>query len=354
MSLSHIRGGLGSSSPAARCGWLLILALLVTAFPSSVVASESSEIDLESIFFGGREPQSLAELQAMERHQQELAKKAVACTVGIIVGSAHGSGVIISPDGYVLTAAHVGGVPNRAARVVLPDGRQVRGKTLGAYRTLDAGLMKIEEPGPWPYAEMASAEEPLRIGQWCLVTGHPGGYQEGRSPVVRLGRILLTDRFAITTDCTLVGGDSGGPLFDMEGRVIGINSRIGRLLTANMHVPINAYQETWDRLVKSEEWGHFPGTGPFIGVRGDTEAANARLAEVYPGTPAAQAGLQPGDVILKFAEKVVSDFSSLQLLVNDTQPGDKVQIELRRGEQELTLELVVGQQRSPSRLELEP
>ena len=350
MSRTHFRGGLGfSSHKTGFAVLLLILSLMVSAVPPSVAASERAEIDLERVFSGERDPRSLAELQAMERHQRELAEQAVACTVGIIVGSAHGSGVIISPDGYVLTAAHVGGVPNRSARVVLPDGRQVRAKTLGAYRTLDAGLMKIEDPGPWPYAEMASPEDPIQVGQWGLVTGHPGGFQDGRAPVVRLGRILLTDRFAITTDCTLVGGDSGGPLFDMEGRVIGINSRIGRLLTANMHVPINAYQESWDRLVKSEEWGHFPGTGPFIGVRGETDAADARLAEVYPGTPAAEAGLQAGDVILKFGEKAVTDFSSLQLLVNDSQPGDQVQIELRRGDSQLTLELVVGQQRSPSR-----
>jgi serine protease Do len=327
---------------------VLVLALATSATPVPVLAAERSEVDLERIFFDGGEPRSLAELQAMERHQQELAQDLVACTVGIVVGAAHGSGVIISEDGYVLTAAHVGGVPNRAARFILPDGRQVRGKTLGLYRTLDAGLMKIESPGPWPFAEMAAADDPIKTGQWCVVTGHPGGFQEGRAPVVRIGRVLLTDRFAITTDCTLVGGDSGGPLFDMNGKVIGINSRIGRLLTANMHVPINAYQETWDRLVKSEEWGHFPGTGPFIGVRGATDATNARLSEIYPGTPAEQAGLKIGDVIVKYDGRPVTDFASLQLLVNDSRPGDKIQIEVLRGDRELTLELVVGQQRSPS------
>jgi serine protease Do len=279
----------------------------------------------------------------MQQHQQELAKRLVQCTVAVVVGSAHGSGVIISEDGYVLTAAHVAGTPNRRATVILSDGRQVRATTLGCHLTLDAGLMKITDAGPWPYAEM-SEQDTARQGQWCLVTGHPGGFQEGRPPVVRIGRVLTTDRFAVTTDCTLVGGDSGGPLFDMDGKVIGINSRIGRDLTANLHVPVAAYRESWDRLAKGEQWGHFPGTGPVIGVRGNQDANQARIVEVYPGTPAEKAGIKSGDVIVKFNGRAVTDFSSLQLLVNDCQPGDKVKVELLRNDRRVLLDLEVGRQ----------
>ena len=158
----------------------------------------------------------------------------------------------------------------------------------------------------------------------------------------RLGRVLLTDRFAITTDCTLVGGDSGGPLFDMDGKVIGINSRIGRPLTNNMHVPIAAYRENWNRLVLGEACGHLPGTGPYIGVQGDASSGVAKIAHVFPGTPAEQAGIKPGDVIIEFAGKPVTDFESLQMHVNDSQPNDKVRLKLRRGQQVIELELVIG------------
>jgi serine protease Do len=302
--------------------------------------SAASAVDLERIFAGG-EPKSAAELRAMEKHQQELAKKLIPCTVGIVVGPAHGSGVIVSEDGYVLTAAHVAGKPNRKATFILPDGRRAQGKTLGLYRTLDAGLMKITEEGPWPFAEKAEPDG-IDVGGWCVATGHPGGFKEGRKPVVRIGRILLKDKFAITTDCTLVGGDSGGPLFDMSGKVIGINSRIGRFLTANMHVPIAAYDEAWDRLVKGEAWGHFPGTGPFIGVQGDPTSDAAKVARVLPKGPAQKAGIKPGDVIIRYGEKQITDFASLQMCVNDSQPGDKVTLEVRRGEKTVKLELVVG------------
>jgi serine protease Do len=210
------------------------------------------------------------------------------------------------------------------------------------YRTLDAGLMKINGAGPWPYAEMAKSDEAM-VGQWCLATGHPGGFEEGRKPVVRIGRVLLKDKFAITTDCTLVGGDSGGPLLDMEGRVIGINSRIGRFLTTNMHVPVAAYRESWDRLIKGEAWGSLPGLGPYLGVQGEPNSKDAKISRAIPGSPAEKAGIQAGDIVVKFKGNNVGDFASLQNLVSECQAGDKVPVELMRGGERIKLELEVGE-----------
>jgi serine protease Do len=327
-----------------RFGSTLLLVLISFQTLAAQDQAVSTTVDLKQIF-GGQPPQSITDLLAMQRHQQDLADRLVRCTVAVVVGSAHGSGVIISEDGYVLTAAHVAGQPNLRATVILADGRRVRGTTLGCHLTLDAGLMKITDPGPWPYAEMAEDDSPSR-GQWCLVTGHPGGFKQGRAPVVRIGRVLSTDRFAVTTDCTLVGGDSGGPLFDMDGKVIGINSRIGRDLTANLHVPVVAYRENWERLANGDQWGHFPGTGPVIGVRGAQDSEQAEIVSVGPGTPAEKAGIKAGDVIVKFHGKTVTDFASLQLLVNDCQPGEKVKVELLRDDRRVLLEIVVGQRGS--------
>jgi serine protease Do len=304
--------------------------------------SLDSQAALKRIY-DGEAPSSLADLRAMETHQRQLSEKLIACTVGLRIGSAHGSGVIVTKDGYVLTAAHVAERPGRKADVVFPDGRKVTGKTLGVYRTLDAGLVKIDGDGPWPFAEMAS-RDPLKEGQWCIATGHPGGYQQGRQPVVRVGRVLLTGKFSVTTDCTLISGDSGGPLFNMDGRVIGINSRIGRFLEANLHVPITAYYDEWERLSKGENWGNFPGNGkgPYIGVQGESNSQEAKISSVVKDAPAAEAGIQPGDVVIRLGDKDISDFESLQLRVHDHRPGDQVNTVVRRGAQTVELVLTIG------------
>lgn len=325
---------------ALACAVLLCLIPCSRTWAEAVTTTIASP-ELKKIFDGGQ-PASLVELRRMEQHQRQLCAKVLACTVGIVIGPSHGSGVIISEDGYVLTAAHVAGAPNRKAIMILPDGREIAGVSLGLYRTLDAGLMKINDAGPWPYAELAKSDE-AKVGQWCLATGHPGGFEDGRKPVVRIGRILLKDKFAITTDCTLVGGDSGGPLLDMEGRVIGINSRIGRFLTTNMHVPVAAYHEAWERLVKGEAWGRLPGLGPYLGVQGEPNAKDAKISRVNPGTPAEKAGIQVGDIIVKYNGKSVGDFASLQTLVSESQPGDKLPVELLRGGSSIKLELEIGE-----------
>src|SRR5262249_47816723 len=147
-------------------------------------------------------------------------------TVCLQVGAASGSGVIVSEDGLILTAGHVvAGKPGRPLAVIMPDGKRYKGKTLGFDPKNDSGMAQLtdkpEGGGKWPYAEIAPSKE-LKGGQWVIATGHPGGYKKGRQPVVRVGRIG-TPTFTqpdgvsfVQTDCTLVGGDSGGPLFDMK------------------------------------------------------------------------------------------------------------------------------------------
>src|SRR5262249_42222176 len=154
----------------------------------------------------------------------------------------------------VLTAGHVSGTPNREAMLVLADGRRVKAKTLGNNRGIDSGMMKITTEGKYPFVPLGNSTD-LKKGQWVITVGHPGGYNPNRSPVVRVGRVLNRTNGYIESDCTLVGGDSGGPLFDMQGNLVGIHSRIGWNITDNVHVPVDTYRDTWDRLAKAESWG---------------------------------------------------------------------------------------------------
>jgi serine protease Do len=280
----------------------------------------------------GAAPKGVNDLRAMQQHVQKLSDEVKKCTVGVQVGPAWGSGVIISKDGYVLTAAHVAGRPNQECKFTMADGKEVTGTTLGLFRTLDAGLMKITDDGEFPFAEIGNSSQ-LREGQWCIAMGHPGGYQSERGAVLRLGRVLLVQKDAITTDCTLVGGDSGGPLFDMDGRVIGINSRIAELLTTNMHVPVNAFHErdAWNRMLKGEVWGHMPGQDPWLGVAGDPESKEAKIASIRERSPAQRAELKAGDIVVAFDGKDIADFAALTQAVSDCHPNESVMLRVRRG-----------------------
>ena len=307
---------------------------------SASPAKDDLKIRLDKIF-AGDPPSGVDDLKAMQAHVKELAAKVLPCTVGVQIGQAWGSGVIVSKDGYVLTAAHVAGQANQRAEFRLSDGRLVHGKTLGLNRGLDAGLMKITDKGDYPYLEMGASKE-LKEGQWCLAVGHPGGYQQERGLVVRLGRVLVTDREAITSDCTLVGGDSGGPLFDMQGKVIGINSRIAGAITANLHVPIDTFRDGWDRLVKADVWGHLPGQEPVLGVQGVKDVEVAKVAKVVSNSPAEKAGVKEGDVVIKFDGKDITDFPSLVTAVLDRNPGDKIAAKIKRGEELVDVTVTLG------------
>jgi serine protease Do len=289
----------------------------------------------------GRVPTTLEELQLLEQQFVQVIQTARACTVAVRIGNAQGSGVIVR-DGYVLTAAHVAMRPGLSASLTMADGRVFQGKTLGMNRSVDAGLIKIDHPPADLRYVTLGASSGLRPGMWCLAVGHPGGLETGRAPVIRAGRILSTRDKSIITDCALISGDSGGPLYDVSGRLIAVHSRIGNDLADNIHVPIDFYRESWDRMAKGEAWGYLPGFRPIIGVRRNTESERALVASVAEGSPAERAGIQAGDIVVRFGERAITSFPALISAVDDTMPGEHIVVEVERNSVLKRLLLVIG------------
>ncbi|HWG41659.1 MAG TPA: trypsin-like peptidase domain-containing protein [Gemmataceae bacterium] len=316
------------------CGPRFVLALLLSLAFLTPARADSRALALERAV-----PAGAKDLRAIQDQVKRVAAKALPCTVCVRIGNAFGSGVIVSKDGYVLTAGHISGEPNRDVRVILSDGRTVAGKTLGSDVGIDSGMVRITDEGVWPFVEMGNASK-LKKGQWCVALGHPNGYKHGRPPVLRLGRVLENKSRIIRTGCALVGGDSGGPLFDLDGKVIGIHSRIGTSLTYNIHVPVDTYRTTWDRLVKSEVWGG--PSGPYIGVVLNPGEKECKIAEVEKNSPAEKAGLRPDDVVIRFDKKKIAAFEDLITLIHKHKPGDTVPLEVRRGKEVLNLKVIVG------------
>jgi serine protease Do len=284
-------------------------------------------------------PTSLADLKTMEQHIRALAACVSPAVVAVQVGSGRGSGVVISTDGLVLTAGHVCGGPDRNVGFTFPDGKTARGKTVGVYLESDTGLMRITDRGPWPFAPVGDLQQ-ARIGDWVLALGHPGGFDLRRSLVVRLGRITQFRHDALQTDCTISPGDSGGPLFDMYGRVIGIHSAISSSPAENFHVSITEFYDGWAELVKGLGGDNqAKRLRAFVGARGVDDTAGCRLTVVDENSPASNAGLKVGDVVLKVDGREVKLYSSFLRWVAEAEPGEMLNLEVKRGDQLLTLEL---------------
>jgi serine protease Do len=283
-------------------------------------------------------PENVHDLRAIQDRVKKVAAKVMPCVVGIRIDHAAGSGVIVSRDGYVLTAGHISGKPDRDAEIILPDGKKLKGKTLGSNKDIDSGMIRITDEGEWSFVEMGNSAK-LKVGAWCLALGHPEGFRRGRTPVLRLGRVLTQKDDLLRTDCALVGGDSGGPLFDLDGKIIGIHSRIGEYMTYNLHVPVDTYRANWGRLAKGDEWGGKKRGGPYIGVEIDD---NCRIINVVEGSPAEKAGLKANDVVIRFDKDQIEDADDLLMLIAKQKPGDEVSIRVRRGMKILNFKIVIG------------
>lgn len=285
----------------------------------------------------------LLEVQTKVQTQLERVRKAL---VVLRNGDGTASGVIVSPSGLILTAAHVTMKPGSRISVVLPDGSTTIASSLGLDNTTDAGLAEMRDKKKvWPYVDVERDVGKVDVGNWCFAIGHPGGWDEARGLVLRVGRVLKQTANSLQTDCVLMGGDSGGPLFDLNGRVIGIHSQIWTGRNQNMHVSMAPFLRSWDRMKGSEiikTWGI--GSGGFLGVApAMADDGKVLVEEVVDGSPAARAGLRDGDVLLQVDREPLLDDRHFSAMVRQRAAGDVITVKLRRGEVERVVEVKLGQ-----------
>ena len=301
--------------------------------------------ELKQILSSGKVPENLQQLQLLEQQFGRVSEAAKLCTVSVKIGQAQGCGVIIDGEGKVLTAAHVAMRPNKPATVILANGRRLEATTLGSNKNVDAGMLQISpgqnEGAEWPHATLGSSGK-LSAGMWCIATGHPSGFDQDRGVVTRVGRISRVNRSALRTDCALIGGDSGGPLFDISGQLIAIHSRIGNDVEENLHIPIDNYSNSWERLVAGDLWGALPGFRPVLGVQGNSQIEEAVIDVVRPSSAAKKAGIQEGDIIKEFGDRKITDFQSLKEAVAETMPGENVRVRGLRDGSPVFFRVVIG------------
>jgi serine protease Do len=267
---------------------------------------------------------------------------------------AQGSGFIVSSDGLILTNAHVVDGAKEVT-VKLIDHREYKAKVLGTDKTSDIAVLKIDAHG-LPTVRLGNSDA-LGVGDYVLAIGAPFGLEETATAgiVSATGRSLPGDGAVpfIQTDAAVNPGNSGGPLFDSTGAVVGINSQIytnsGGYQGVSFAIPINLAQNVEQQIVKTGKVEHGR-LGIQIQNVNQSLAKSFKLgaptgalvAEVEPDSAASRAGIKAGDVIEKFNGVAIADAGQLSVRVNGTAPGEKVSMEVVRDGKPVTITATIG------------
>jgi serine protease Do len=280
-------------------------------------------------FFGGSDP------------QRELRRNSL------------GSGFIINKDGHIVTNNHV--VENAAdIKVSLSDKEEFEAKVIGRDPKTEVALIKIEANRDLPVVPLGNSDQ-LRVGQWVIAIGNPFGLGHTVTAGIASakGRIIGAGAYDdfIQADASINPGNSGGPLFNLNGEVIGINTAIvaagqgiGFAIPINLAKNILAQLHTEGRVTRGWLGVQVQQVTPEL-VRsfGLEQGRGALVADVQPNSPAAQAGIQRGDVILEFGGQPIEDMHGLPRVVANTSPGSEADVRLLRKGQERTVQVKVGE-----------
>jgi serine protease Do len=264
-----------------------------------------------------------------------------------------GSGFILSADGFVMTNAHVVQGADDII-VTLTDRREFKAKLIGADRRTDVAIVKIDATN-LPFVKIGDSSR-LRVGEWVIAIGSPFGLDNTVTAGIVSAKARETGEYLpfIQTDVAVNPGNSGGPLINMRGEVVGINSQIfttsGAYAGISFAIPIDEAMRVGDQLRASGRV-----TRGRIGVQigpvtrevaegiGLSKPQGALVSRVEPGTPAEKAGVEPGDVILKFDGKAIDRESDLPRLVGATKPGSRVQLQVWRKGKTVDLPITVAE-----------
>ncbi|MDF0606880.1 DegQ family serine endoprotease [Neisseriaceae bacterium TC5R-5] len=266
--------------------------------------------------------------------------------------SSLGSGFIISADGYVLTNAHVVARADEIT-VKLNDKREYKAKVIGSDARSDVALLKVDATN-LPVVRRGDANA-LRVGEWVLAIGSPFGFENTATSGIVSGknRILPDENFVpfIQTDAAVNPGNSGGPLFNLAGEVVGINSQIysrsGGFMGISFAIPIDVAMNVVDQLKTKGRVSRGR-----IGVAiqemnrdlassfGLSRPNGALINSVEPKGPAEQAGLKAGDIIQKVNNQIIESASDLQRFIGGTQPGTPINLEIWRNRATQTLKVI--------------
>ena len=283
-----------------------------------------------------------------------------------------GSGLVIDKSGYILTNEHV--VDDQIEiTVALESNREYQAELIGVDKLTDLALIKIDPPKEIELtASMLGNSDSVQVGEWVIAVGNPYGFDRSVSfgIVSGKGRVLnvpsltpLINDF-IQTDAAIAPGSSGGPLVNLRGEVIGINSRgVGR--TQGFTIPINIAIEVKNKLLDSGkiERGWLgvvmqPLNRSFAEYLGNKELEGILIADIEPASPAEKAGLKPGDVVLEYdgkkymAEKD-DDLNSFTLEVSRSEVGQKKSMKIFRDGKEKNIDITVGEKPKVKEEELE-